>query len=177
MSKLTRCVKAPKPAPPFSARRALGILAIAGGCTAFGVGQLSLKFAVNDLEQETTRLQHRKMALLSQISLLRGEVESAKRGDHLLEHAREMGMIEYAPASWERVVVAQDIRERYAGVELAAASARRRSTAPRVEKRPRWAENLTSRMGLVGDALAGQIKPENADPNKAPAEGVNQGNR
>ena len=176
MSKLTRCVKVPSPAPPFSARRAIGILAIAGGCTAFGVGQLSLKFAVNDLEQETTRLQQQKMELRSQISLLRGEVESRKRGDRLLEYAREMGMIEYAPASWERVVVAQDIRERYEGVELASASSRRRATAPRA-KRPQWAENLTSRMGLVGGALAGQIDPESAEAKKAPAEGVNQVNR
>ncbi len=111
------------PAAGIPARRLMGALAGSGLLLFVGLGQLQLKFALADVQQETTKLQSRKLELASQINKLRGEVEGQKRGGDLLEYAEnELGMVHYPPAQWEKMVIASDIRERYAEAMVAIAN-------------------------------------------------------
>lgn len=154
MSKLTRCPTSQKAIRMIPTGRATAILGVAGALLTFGLGQLHLQFAVSNLEQETSRLQTRKMDLRDQINLVKGEVEARKQGERLLQHAKgELGMVEYSLHDVERVRVSSDLQERYMAMERSR-SPESRLTEIASGDRGSWAEELASRLGLDSAASA-----------------------
>jgi hypothetical protein len=128
------------------------VLASAGVCFAFAIGHLQLQFAVSDLEQETNRLQARKLELHSRLNQLKSEVESNKRGDRLLQYGRaELGMISSSPADREVVYIDPEINERYAHIEVARSARPRRAIDPAGET---WTGEIASRLLEAGSAFA-----------------------
>jgi len=127
----------------------------------FGLGQLRLQFALNDLQRETAKLQARKMDLHNQINSVRGEVEARKQGEQLLRYAvSDLGMIQYPPSQWERMTVAPDLENRYADAQLAGAwhDPSDESGVQASSKPVEWMEKLASRAGLDGSVFAQQGK-------------------
>lgn len=135
-----------KTAPP-SGRMAF-ILFGAGLCLAFGLGQLHLQFALNDLKRETGKLQARRMELHAEINSLKSEVEEQKQGDKLLRYAEaELGMVQ-APTKADTMAIASDIRSRYSG------SGPRKAPVP-AEELNKTADTLAARAAtLEGKAVA-----------------------
>lgn len=133
---------------PAAGRMAV-ILFGAGLCLAFGLGQLHLQFALNDLRRETGKLQAKKMELRAEINSMRSEVESQKQGARLLRYAEaELGMIQ-SPAKAERMTIAASIRSRFDGT-----AAPKAKPAPSGEELNRTADVLASRSTLDGRAVA-----------------------
>lgn len=161
MSRFSRCAKIEKLRPPLPGRRMVMILLTAAIVLGFGLTRLQLQFALNDLEQETTRLQVRRMELQSQVNLLRSEVEFHKTGDRLLEIAgARLGMVRSVPENVDRITVTPEIQDRYAGTELARigpadglGSAGSELAQAEGSRRP-WIEILSARAGFVSRAFA-----------------------
>ena len=155
MSIFSRYTRSKQGKPLLSVRRVLGVLAGAAALLGFGLGQLHLKFAVDDLRRETSRLQTRKMELMGQINIARTNVERYKQGDRLLQYATaKLGMVEYTPTEQEHITIAADIQEQYADYDIIIAGWDDRDRNDDESKA--WAEALASRLVLAGAAFAGE---------------------
>ncbi|MBI3735468.1 hypothetical protein HY256_03035 [Candidatus Sumerlaeota bacterium] len=119
----------------------------------FGLGQLRLQFALNDMQQETTKLQAKKLALRSDINSLRSEVEGRKRGGQLLQYAEaQLGLVHYPPSQWEKMRISHDIQEHYNNAMIA--SANRVKGDGRTGHDGKSGEGIAGRIGLDGGMLA-----------------------
>ncbi len=108
---------------------------------------------MDDLRHETIKLQERKMELRSQINSLRGEVESQKKGDNLLQFAQtELGMVRYPPSEWERLTIPADIQARYAAMSAASLDEGKRGDSLRKDRS--WINFIASKLGFGGKAFA-----------------------
>jgi hypothetical protein len=134
----------------------LKVLVVFGVALAFGIAHLSLRFQLNKIELETGRLQSLQGTLASEVKALEGRTAALKNTKWLTEYGcQELGMVPYRQDG-EKVVVRmrQDVHERY---ELARASlAGKAESAPAPYSRTLWIEKLGDRVGLIGDALAGE---------------------
>ena len=138
----------------ISARRFFTALLGAGMFLFFGLGQLRLQFALNDIQQETTKLQARKLEIRSQINSLRSEVEGHKRGSQLLQYAEaELGMVHYPPSQWEKMTVVPEIWEHYNTAMIASANRAKGETES--SQGERRLKGFAGRIGLDGGLLAG----------------------
>lgn len=153
MTRLSRYNKTRRAWPLAPSRRVVTIVVIAGAALALCLAQLHLKFALSDLQQETTRLQSEKMELTSKVNRLRSDVESYKRGDRLLAYARdELGMVDLSPMQVERITIPLDIQARYGNLERDLGKAHNR--ASELDSAAPLTELLASRVGLVKKAIA-----------------------
>lgn len=151
MSLLTRCHTAPATRTDPSTRGIISVVVAASLMLMFGLCQLRLQFAVNDMERQTTSLQTEKMDLKSKINGLRNEVEAQKQGGKLLEYAEsQLGMVKYPPTQWEKISVPASTRSRYDGAIMAEPG----PDATRNEKSAIGV--LASRLGLNSEAFANE---------------------
>lgn len=155
MSRMSKCATSRQYNRPLPKRTLATFFACGAACLAFFFAQLNLRFSVHDMEQETTRLQNRKMELRSELNRMKSEVESRKQSDRLLQHAQtDLGMVAYSPGDVERVSISGEIRDRYANIQIA--RAKPASSGPEARNEKAWAEALASRLGVSGRALAAQ---------------------
>ena len=79
--------------------------------TVFASGLLllhvQLRFATDDLKRETRNLQKERGRLDNQYSQLESRLEALKTGDRILNHARELGMINYDSTQAETLKVSK----------------------------------------------------------------------
>ncbi|GEM_PF-3025898 len=119
MSTLTKVVPLEKAKPPLTLPQAALVLFLALNALGLFAAELTLKFALDDLRQETHRLQARGLELRSEVNLLKGEVQAQKRGDRLLHFARnELGLAQLSPGEEERLILSPALVDRYAVARL-----------------------------------------------------------
>src|SRR5437870_1712031 len=117
MSVLSRCYSVPAPRSDGSAGGILSVLFVSLLLLLFGLAQLRMQFAVNDLEREASGLQSSKIDLKGRINALRNEVETQKKGSKLLEFASAgLGMVKYPPTQWEEIKVTDFMKSKYGEV-------------------------------------------------------------
>jgi cell division protein FtsL len=77
--------------------------------TVFATGLLllhvQLRFATDDLKRETRNLQKERSRLDNEYNQLESRLETLKTGDRILNHARELGMINYDSTQAETLKV------------------------------------------------------------------------
>lgn len=154
---MSRCHRRRSTEPALPASKTLFVLYVAALALACALGQLHLRFALDDLSRETRRLQISKSEIRSEVNLLRSEVESRKQEDRLLQYARmELGMVRYSPAELERVTVDAATRRLYLGEqeEDAVPAARYR---PNAAEGTSWAEALAERLKIDKAPVADQF--------------------
>ena len=91
--------------------------------TVFATGLLllhvQLRFATDDLKRETRNLQKERNRLENEYSQLESRLEALKTGDRILDHAREMGMVNYDSAQAGTLKVSKARAQDWAGCEPA----------------------------------------------------------
>ncbi len=82
---------------PNALRFASALRLVAGTAVAVSLLLLhvQLRFSIDDLKRETRNLQKERARLDNEYSQLESSLEALKTGDRILDHAREMGMINY----------------------------------------------------------------------------------
>lgn len=152
---MSRCHRRRNNKPPISGRKTLFVMFAASLLVALALGHLHLRFVLSDMRHETVALQNRKMELNSEINLLRGEVESRKQAEDLLEYAQtELGMVRYAAADFEHVSLTREASGSYRDAGFAP---RKRDEADKNSERIRKGlDVLAGELGLDGRSFAGR---------------------
>lgn len=113
MSKLSKYAQHDRRNSDLPLHRVLAVLTVAGISFAFCLAQLSLKFSLSDLQRETRTLQAQHIELQSRINRARGDVARLEKGDRLMEHARQLGMVQYTVSDVESFTVDPGLKDRY----------------------------------------------------------------
>lgn len=156
MSAMSRCNSRKSSQPTLPLRSVVFVFFMLALVAGFSIAQLRLQFALDDLRQETVRLQGRKMKLRGEVNLLRNEVESRKQGDRLLDYARsDLGMVRYTTAQVTHISVDPELRERYESFDVAMSDP---AGSPKADRKGGWLQAAAAGMGLTGRAYAEDIQ-------------------
>ncbi len=152
MSAMSRCNSRKSTQPTLPLRSVAFVFFLLALVAGFSLAQLRLQFSLDDLRQETVRLQGRKMKLRGEVNLLRNEVESRKQGDRLLDYARsDLGLVRYTTAQVTHIAVDPELSERYESFDVATSGP---VSSDRAEREGGWLQAATAGMGLTGRAYA-----------------------
>lgn len=150
MSKLSKYAQQDRRNPDLPFQRVMAVVTVAAISFGFCLAQLSLKFSLSDLQRETRTLQAQRIELQSRINRTKSDVARLEKGDRLMEHAREMGMVQYTVADVETFTIDPELQDRYM---LARANIGRNAEdadAGRVE----FGRTIAMRLGFEQPALA-----------------------
>lgn len=96
------------------------MLALAAVTLTFGLARLQLKFSLDNLRQETQRLQDERIELGGGVNRLQGRIEQNKHPERILSIAEDqLRMVRNSQFDFERVLVSYDALDRFSNTRLA----------------------------------------------------------